>query len=89
MTVNVLALIYGVTAIVILSVYSPASGEDFISRWLVPILAGIVFLIGLAWLLIVKPTVNIQEEDRAGAAAADMPAVSPQQEDAAAETATA
>ncbi|MEO8625206.1 MAG: amino acid permease [Candidatus Limnocylindrales bacterium] len=68
MTVNVLALVYGVAAILVLSNYS-TSGDDFFTRWQVPILAGVVFLIGLAWLLIARPTVKVQEEDRAAAEA--------------------
>ena len=46
MTINVLALIYGVSAIVILSIKSPALSDDFLDKWLVPISAGIVALIG-------------------------------------------
>ena len=64
MTVNVLALVYGVSAILILSYYSTA-GNDFFTRWQVPILAAIAFVIGLAWLLIARPKVNIQEDARA------------------------
>jgi len=64
MLVNVLALVYGIAAILILSYYSTA-GEDFFTRWQVPILAFIVFVIGLAWLLIVRPTVKVQAEDAA------------------------
>jgi amino acid transporter len=66
MLVNVLALVYGVAAILILSYYSTA-GDDFFTRWQVPILAGIVFL---AWLLIVRPTVKVQEDAVADTASA-------------------
>jgi amino acid transporter len=65
MTVNVLALIYGVSAIVILAIKTPAATDDFLDKWLVPISAGVVALLGLAWLLIAKPTVSIQEDARA------------------------
>ena len=68
MLVNVLALVYGVSAIVILSYYS-TSGDDFFTRWQVPILAAIVFIAGLAWLLIARPTVKVQEDAASGAAA--------------------
>ncbi|HUP83409.1 MAG TPA: amino acid permease [Candidatus Limnocylindria bacterium] len=60
MLVNVLALVYGVSAIAILSYFSTA-GDDFFTRWQVPILAAIVFVAGLAWLLIARPTVKVQE----------------------------
>ena len=66
MAVNVLALVYGVSAIVVLSI--PGSSTDFFTRWLVPVSAGIVFVLGLAWLLIARPKENIQEEARPGLA---------------------
>jgi amino acid transporter len=69
MTVNVLALVYGVSAIVILSIKTPAATDDFFDKWLVPISAGIVLVLGLLWLLIAKPTENIQEDARAEAVA--------------------
>jgi amino acid transporter len=68
MIVSVAALLYGVSAILILSYYSTA-GDDFFTRWQVPILAAIVFVVGLAWLLIARPTVKVQE----GAAADAVP----------------
>ena len=40
--VNVLGLIYGVTAIVMLSIKTPPYGDSFFDRWLVPISVGIV-----------------------------------------------
>jgi amino acid transporter len=64
MTVNVLALIYGVSAIVILSIKTPAATDEFIDKWLVPVSAGIVALVGLVWLLVARPTEHIQEEAR-------------------------
>jgi hypothetical protein len=39
--------------------------ESFVDRWLVPISAGVVFLIGLAYLLIARPSENIREDARA------------------------
>lgn len=69
MTINVLALIYGVSAIVILSIKTPAATDDFLDKWLVPISAIIVALVGLAWLLIARPKENIQEDARAEAVA--------------------
>ena len=60
MIVNVAALVYGVSAILILSYYSTA-GDDFFTRWQVPILAAIGFAAGLAYLLIARPTVKVQE----------------------------
>lgn len=68
MTVNVLALVYGVSAIVILSLKTPAATDDFFDKWLVPISALIVFVIGLLYLLIARPRENIQAEARAEAA---------------------
>jgi amino acid transporter len=67
MAVNVLALIYGVSAIVILSIKTPAATDDFFDKWLVPVSAGIVALLGLLWLLIARPKERIQEEARAEA----------------------
>ena len=67
MTINVLALIYGVSAIIILSIKTPALTEDFLDKWLVPISAGIVALIGLAYLVIARPRENIQAHARADA----------------------
>lgn len=69
MTVNVLALIYGVSAIVILSIKTPAATDDFLDKWLVPISAGVVALLGLLWLLIAKPKEKVQDDARAEAVA--------------------
>jgi len=65
MLVNLVALVYGVSAIVILSVLSGEGAESFFDRWLVPISTGVVFLLGLAYLLIARPTENIREDARA------------------------
>lgn len=67
MTINVLALIYGVSAIIILSLKTPAATDEFLDKWLVPISAGVVALLGLAYLLVARPKENIQEHARAGA----------------------
>jgi len=67
MAINVGGLIYGVSAIVILSLKTGEGLEDFVDRWLVPISAGIVFLLGLAYLLIFRPSENIRTDARAGA----------------------
>ena len=69
MTVNVLALIYGVSAIVILSIKTPAATDDFLDKWLVPVSAGVVALVGLLWLVFARPKENIQEDARADVAA--------------------
>lgn len=67
MPVNVGALVYGVAAIVILSVKTGEGLETFVDRWLVPLSAGIVFILGLAYLILVRPTENIRQDARAGA----------------------
>lgn len=66
MPVNIIALVYGVSAIIILSVKTGEGMEDFFDRWLVPVSAGVVFILGLAYLLLVRPTENIREDARAG-----------------------
>jgi len=65
MLVNIVGLVYGVSAIVILSVKSGEGAEVFFDRWLVPISTGVVFLVGLVYMLIVRPTENIREDARA------------------------
>jgi amino acid transporter len=65
--VNVVGLVYGVSAIIILSINTPAASDAFFDKWLVPISAGIVFLIGLAYLLIFRPSENIRADARADA----------------------
>ncbi|KOV59412.1 hypothetical protein ADL01_35975 [Streptomyces sp. NRRL WC-3618] len=62
--VNIAALIYGVTAIVVLSVKTPANGDSFFDRWLVPLSVGIVALIGLVYLVIARPEERIADENR-------------------------
>jgi len=65
--VNVVGLVYGVSAIVILSFKTGEGLESFVDRWLVPISAGVVFLLGLAYLLIARPSENIRADARADA----------------------
>jgi hypothetical protein len=65
MLVNVVGLVYGVSAIIILSFKSGEGADLFFDRWLVPISTGVVFVLGLAYLLIVRPTENIREDARA------------------------
>ena len=75
--VNAVALAYGVAAIVILSIKTPpAAGSGFFDRWLVPISAGIVAAVGLAYLLIFQPKAVVRPDARVGAAdAPETPAV--------------
>ena len=63
--VNIAALAYGVTAIVVLSVKTPPNGDSFFDRWLVPLSVAIVAALGLAYLLIARPSEHIAPEDRA------------------------
>ena len=65
MLVNVVGLVYGVSAIVILSFKSGEGADLFFDRWLVPISTGVVFLLGLAYLLIVRPSESIRPDARA------------------------
>ena len=53
------------TAIVVLSIKTPPYGDSFFDRWLVPISVGIVAAVGLLYLLIMRPKVNIAEDARA------------------------
>ena len=64
--VNVLALVYGVAAIVILSVKG-GTGTSFFDHWLVPLSVAIVFVAGLLYLLILRPKENVREDARSGA----------------------
>jgi amino acid transporter len=62
--VNVGGLVYGIAAIVILSWKAP-SGDTFFLKWLNPISVGIIAAIGLLYLLVMRPKVNIQQDARA------------------------
>ena len=67
--VNLAALAYGVSAIVILSIKSPHGagfwGSLFLDRWLVPISAAVVAGIGLVYLFAANPKSKIREDARA------------------------
>jgi len=63
-TVNALALVYGIAAIVVLSVKSPATGPGFFDRWLVPVTAVVVVVLGLVYMLIFRPKESISASDR-------------------------
>jgi amino acid transporter len=62
--VTVAALVYGVTAIIVLAIKTPASGDGFFNRWLVPISLLIVAGIGLLYMLIARPKENVREDAR-------------------------
>lgn len=63
--VNIVAFVYGVAAIVILSIKSPPFGTSFFDRWFVPISLGMVTVLGLAYLAILKPRPKIREDAQA------------------------
>ncbi|MEV7384512.1 amino acid permease [Streptomyces sp. NPDC091215] len=69
--VNLLGLVYGVTAIIVLSIKTPASGTGFFDRWLVPISVGIVLGAGILYLLIARPREQIRDDARVLAPAAE------------------
>lgn len=63
--VNLGALAYGLTAIVVLSVKTPPNGTSFFDRWLVPISVGVIAAVGLLYLLVVRPKENIRADSAA------------------------
>ena len=63
--VNIVALVYGVGTMVILSIKTPPNGPGFFNRWLVPISVGIVFAVGLLYMGIFRPRPQISEDARA------------------------
>ncbi len=63
--VNIVALIYGVSTIVVLSIKTPPTGPGFMNRWLVPISLAIVLAIGLLYLIIMRPKPDINPDARA------------------------
>jgi amino acid transporter len=75
--INVAGLIYGVAAIVILSIKTPATGSGFFDRWLVPISAAIVAAIGLVYLFLFKPKAVVRSDARPGAADEEAVEVAP------------
>jgi amino acid transporter len=62
--VNALALCYGVSTMVVLSIKTPATGTGFIDRWLVPISLAVVALLGLLYMAIFRPRENVREDAR-------------------------
>lgn len=64
LAVNVLALVYGVAAIIILSIKGGTADGSFFDHWLVPISVAIVFATGLAYLLLLRPRENVREDAR-------------------------
>jgi len=65
--INIAAFIYGVAAIVILSIKGGA-GTSFFDHWLVPLSVAIVFAAGLLYLLIMRPKENVREDARSRSA---------------------
>jgi hypothetical protein len=63
--VNIAGLVYGVSAIVILSGKTPPLGSGFFNTWIVPIMVGIIAALGALYLLILRPKENIGADDRA------------------------
>ncbi len=63
--VNLAALAYGVSAIVVLSVKTPPNGPSFLDRWLVPVSVAIFAVAGLAYMAIFRPKENIRADARA------------------------
>lgn len=56
---NILALVYGVSTMVALSIKTPSAGTSFFDRWLVPF--AIVALGGLLYMAVFRPRQNIRE----------------------------
>ncbi|MFI6360588.1 APC family permease [Streptomyces sp. NPDC050743] len=71
--VNVVGLLYGIAAVIVLSLKTPANGTGFFDRWLVPLSVAIVFAAGLLYLLIARPREVIREDARVDAVAAVTP----------------
>ena len=62
---NIAGLVYGVSAIVILSWKTPPLGSGFFNTWIVPIMVGIIAVLGALYMLILRPKENIAADDRA------------------------
>ena len=74
MWVNLTAFVYGVAAIVILSIKTPhVAGAGFFDRWLVPISAAIVGAVGLVYLFVFKPKAVVRPDARADDGAGEEP----------------
>ena len=61
-TVNVLALVYGLATVVVLSIKTPAAGSGFFDRWLVPVSVLVVLALGLLYMAIFRPKEHIRED---------------------------
>ena len=65
--INFVALLYGVSTMVILSIKTPPNGPGFFNRWLVPISVAIIFVLGILYLLILRPKPHIADDAQADA----------------------
>lgn len=65
--VNIVALVYGVATIVVLSIKTPPNGPGFVNRWLVPISVGVVLAIGIVYLLVFRPKPHVRDDAQADA----------------------
>jgi amino acid transporter len=63
--VNAAALVYGVTAIVVLCVKG-GTGTSFVDRWLVPLSVAVVLAAGLLYLLVLRPEEDVRADARSG-----------------------
>lgn len=63
--INIAGLVYGVTAVIVLSWKTPALGTSFFDRWLVPISVGVIAAAGIVYMLVARPKVTVDESDRA------------------------
>ena len=69
--VNLIALAYGIFAIVVLCIKTPhAPDASFVDRWLVPISLVCVGVVGALYYAIFRPTYRIEDEARSEAAGA-------------------
>ncbi|MFD9123441.1 amino acid permease [Kitasatospora sp. NPDC059571] len=66
--VNLGALAYGITAMIVLAIKTPPYGTSFFDRWLVPISVGIIALAGVLYLVLLRPRLRIREGFEAAAA---------------------
>ncbi|MFD6825052.1 amino acid permease [Streptomyces sp. NPDC060085] len=63
--VNLAALIYGISAIVVLSIKTPPNGTSFMERWLVPVSVAVVAALGLLYMAVFRPRESVERNDRA------------------------
>jgi amino acid transporter len=66
--VNLSALAWGVFAIVVLCIKTPAYGTSFIDRWLVPVSLGCVAVLGVLYYVIFRPQYRVETDARADTA---------------------